>query len=247
MLATCPKCKTNSGGAEVCPACGLVFRKYVQAAANVPVRPPPIESEEAPEAEEEEEPRFARWFLSVPDEVESWRFYTGAALLAASVIIGIRFYLMDIKTGEIGGTFMHAIMLPFHEFGHILFRPFGEFMTLAGGSLAQWLMPLGFLWLFSFKNRDNLTASLMLWWCGTQFIDMAPYAYDAFDPKMILLTGRTGDTGAHDYIDMLGDLGLLKRARGVGYFLQHFGLLVMVAAWAWGAYILWKLYVRRKP
>jgi hypothetical protein len=146
---------------------------------------------------------------------------------------------------EMAGTFLHTAMVPFHEFGHLAFHPFGEFMTLAGGSLAQWLMPLGFLALFSFRNRDNFAASLMLWWMGTQFIDLAPYAWDAFDPQHVLLSGRTGNDGGHDYIDMLGDLGLLKQARGVARAMHAFGLLVMLAAWAWGGFILWKQFQRR--
>jgi len=247
MYEKCPKCghllpEANRAAAEACPACGIIFRKYLQARAGVPPRAPaaPVE------ADEEDKPKLLARFLYVPDEVPSWRAYTGAGLLAASIFFGVRFYLMDIPEWEMAGTFLHGAMLPFHEFGHLLFRPFGEFMMLAGGSLAQILMPLGFLALFSLKNRDNLAASLMWWWCGTQFIDLAPYAWDAKTPQHILLTGRTGDTGAHDYIDMLGDLGLLMHAHGVARVMHEFGLLLMLAAWAWGAYILWLQFQRRE-
>ena len=34
------------------------------------------------------------------------------------------------------------VNLPFHEFGHILFRPLGRLMTSLGGSIAQVLMPV---------------------------------------------------------------------------------------------------------
>ena len=243
MYENCPKCghaiPKADRAAEACPACGLIFRKYLQALAGAParVRPAGIEDEE----------RLAWYarFLYVPEQVESWRFHAGAALYVVSIFLGVRFYLMDIPQWAMAGTFFHGAMVPFHEFGHILFRPFGEFMMLAGGSLAQFLMPLAFLALFSFKNRDNLAASLMLWWCGTQWIDLAPYAWDAKTPQHILLTGRTGDTGAHDYIDMLGDLGLLNRAHEVARIMHEFGLLLMLAAWAWGAYILLRQFQRR--
>ena len=197
------------------------------------------------EAEDDELPSLLAPFLYVPGEAEPWRIYADAALLAASVYFGLRFWRMDIPEWEMAGTFLHGAMVPFHEFGHLLFRPFGEFMTLAGGSLAQWLMPLAFLAFFTFKNRDNFAASLMLWWCGTQWIDLAPYAYDAFQPQHVLLTGRTGDTGAHDYIDILGDLGLLSHARGVARAMHEFGLLLMLAAWVWGGFILWRKFLAR--
>jgi hypothetical protein len=34
-------------------------------------------------------------------------------------------------------SLIHLPMVPIHEFGHILFRPFGEFMTLLGGSRSR--------------------------------------------------------------------------------------------------------------
>ena len=256
MYPSCPKCgaavPVSKPHAEICPGCGLVFWKYEQSrasaarpAAAAVSTPAPAQEPLVEEGVEDEGGWFRRWFLYVAPEVETWRVYAGAALLALSVFMGIRFFLMNVAEAEIGSTFMHTAMVPFHEFGHIAFMPFGEFMHIAGGSLAQWLMPLGFLALFSFKNRDNAAAALMLWWCGTQFIDLAPYAYDAFKPTMVLLTGRTGDEGAHDYVDMLGDLGLLRRAREVAWVMHKFGLAVMIVAWAWGAWILWRQYQNR--
>ena len=52
---------------------------------------------------------------------------------------------------------------------------------------------------------------------------------------MVLLTGRTGDTGAHDYVDMLGDLGLLNRAHEVAALMKYFGVLLILVALVWGA------------
>jgi hypothetical protein len=243
MYDKCPKCACAiAGGAvEVCPGCGLVFRKYREALAGVA----PRAAADPADAAEEREGLLER-LLYVPEQVDSWRVYAGAAVYAASVWLGLRFFFMDVPQWEMADTFFHTAMVPFHEFGHILFRPFGEFMAVAGGSLVQILMPLGFLLLFSLKNRDNFAASLMLWWSGTQWIDLAPYAWDAKTPQHVLLTGRTGDTGAHDYIDVLGDLGLLGRAHEVAWVMHKFGLVVMLAAWAWGAYILWLQFQRRE-
>lgn len=251
MFAKCPKCAhalPASGweNAQDCPACGLIFRKYLQARAVVPrITAAPV-AENAPVDEAEAKPaRLAQRFLYVPLQVEAWRVHANGALFALTLYFGWIYYRMDIPAWEMSATFMHTIMLPFHEFGHLLFMPFGEFMSLAGGSLIQWLMPLGFLLHFSIRNKDNFTASLMLWWMGTQFLDLAPYAWDARVPQHILLTGRTGDTGAHDYIDILGTLGLLNSAHGVARIMHATGLLVMIAAWAWGGCILWRQYQRR--
>ena len=39
-------------------------------------------------------------------------------------------------------SFLHLINLLFHEAGHIIFSPFGQFMTMLGGSLMQVLVPI---------------------------------------------------------------------------------------------------------
>ena len=47
------------------------------------------------------------------------------------------FLAWPMREDVIGASFLHLINLPFHEAGHILFLPFGEFMTTLGGSLTQ--------------------------------------------------------------------------------------------------------------
>jgi hypothetical protein len=137
-------------------------------------------------------------------------------------------------------------MIPIHEFGHLLFLPFGEFMHLLGGSLFQAGLPLVFGGIFLVKNRDPFAAAVMLWWSAVAVLDIAPYVYDAQQPQHVLLTGRTGETGAHDFIDVLGDLGLLTRAQAVGYAVHRFGVAMLVASFVWAAWVVWKQFGRRR-
>jgi len=181
----------------------------------------------------------------VPEEVNAWSVYLRAALLVGAALYGGHLALMDIPQWEMSGSFMHLVLLPFHEFGHIFFRPFGEFMTLLGGSLFQVMMPLGLGAYFIVKNRDPFAGSLMLWWAAAGVMDTAPYIYDAWKPQHILLTGRTGDTGAHDFIDVLGDLGVLHRAQPIGRAVYAFSVVMMLAALAWSAYLVLQQYRRR--
>ncbi|HEV8097473.1 MAG TPA: hypothetical protein VGP71_17225 [Burkholderiales bacterium] len=184
----------------------------------------------------------ASWFaglLETPAEGAKVRTVAGALLWLLGAWYAWQFFRFDVSDPEsMPLPFLYAAIVPFHEFGHILFSPFGEFMHVAGGSLMQFLMPLGFGIYFVHWRHDNLAGWLMLWWEGTQWVDLAPYCYDAKKPAMILLTGRTGDTGAHDYIDMLGDLGLLNRAHEVAAVMKYFGVLLMLAALFWGALLL---------
>jgi drug/metabolite transporter superfamily protein YnfA len=65
-------------------------------------------------------------------------------------------------------------------------------------------------------------------------------------PQHVLLTGRTGDTGAHDFIDVLGELGLLHRAQAVGRITHAFGVLLLIASLAWAAFVVWSQFQRRR-
>lgn len=164
-----------------------------------------------------------------------------AAFFALLVVYGVRLAAMDIPSWEMASSLIHAPMVPIHEFGHILFMPFGEFMMLLGGSLFQVTLPLIFGGIFLIKRRDPFAASVMLWWSAVAVMDVAPYIYDAYKPVHVLLTGRTGDTGAHDFIDVLGDLGLLNKAQQVGRIAHAFGVAMLAASFAWGAVVLLKL------
>jgi len=195
--------------------------------------------------EEEGGFRVSEWLFAVPEEVNPTTIYIRAALLALIAVYGVYLSTMDIPSGEIWGSLMHYPIVPIHEFGHVVFRPFGEFMHNLGGTLFQVLLPLIFGGILIVKNRDPFAAAVMLWWSAIALIDAAPYVYDAWKPQHILLSGRTGDTGSHDFIDVLGDLGLLHKAQPIGYGVRWFGVGMMAIALVWGAYVLWLQYGKR--
>ncbi|HXJ54698.1 MAG TPA: hypothetical protein VNH16_25195 [Burkholderiales bacterium] len=245
LYKTCPKCGAAAAGLDTCAACGLIFAKYLRAKFASP--PPQARPANAAPDEDGEDSLLSQakaLVLYVPEELDRGLVYGRVILLAAIAFYGARLALMDIPSWEMAGSLIHLPMVPIHEFGHVLFRPLGEFMTLLGGSLFQVLLPLIFGGIFVVKNRDPFAASVMLWWAAVAVMDVAPYVYDAFHPQHILLTGRTGDNGAHDFIDVLGDLGLLHKAQPIGRGVHVFGLLMMITALAWGAWIVWRQYRR---
>jgi hypothetical protein len=239
LYEKCPKCGVDSVGLETCAGCGLIFAKYLKAKFAGPaarVRCAEEPDRDSPLA------RAKELLLYIPEQTDPVFVYGRAVLLAAIAFYGVRLALMDIPSWEMASSFIHLPMVPIHEFGHILFRPFGGFMTLLGGSLFQVLLPLIFGSVFLVKNRDPFAASVMVWWAAVAVMDVAPYIYDAWKPQHVLLTGRTGDTGAHDFIDTLGDLGLLHKAQPIGRGVHAVGLLVMVASLLWGAWLVWQQY-----
>jgi hypothetical protein len=135
--------------------------------------------------------------------------------------------------------------LVFHEAGHILFAPFGSFLTSLGGSLTQVLVPLACMAAFIVKTRDPYAAAVALWWAGENLVDMAPYVADARALQLVLLGGHTGaEVEGHDWEAILGTLGWLPYDVMLGRACERAGLLVMLGAIGWGGFVLRRQYVQ---
>lgn len=237
----CPKCGHSPLPAEqslpaACPTCGLVLAKF---------NAPPLQRPNNSDRDDRNQPSglSTLWAMvtHVPEQVDRTMFWGRVALLAFFGVWGIRLLMMNVGTGELGESFLHRPLLVFHEAGHVVFIPLGEFMTIAGGTLGQLIMPAVLCGALLIKNRDPFGASIGLWLVGVSFLDIAPYAYDALQPQLMLLGGRTGeDGGPHDWMFLLTKLGLLKRAHGVGYFFYVLGLVTIALSMTWSAWLLWQ-------
>ena len=176
--------------------------------------------------------------MDKPADDPYW-FWPRVGLWATFAVWGFVLIRMNYRTGEIGASFLRRPLLVFHEAGHVLFRPFGEWMTVFGGTLGQLLMPAILSFALLRHNRDAYGASFGLWLMGVSLLDVAPYAYDALHPQLMLLSGATGEEGGHDWIFLLSSMGLLGRAHGIGAFVHTLGAIGVLAGSVWGARQLW--------
>lgn len=252
MFDSCPKCgyqrrPADGGDTAICGGCGLVFAKWVQRATGVMTMPPEaLAEEDADEAGLGS--RLWQRLLYVPERTDPILFWGRVALFVAFAVWGWYFILLDFRTGDIGRSFMHNINLVFHEAGHMVFMPFGNFMMVLGGTLGQLLMPAIVMVAFLWKNHDAFGASIALWWLGQGLMDLAPYINDARDLQLMLLGGGTGQDrpGIHDWENILLDLRLIEYDRQIAAGADALGTLVVLAALCWCAYILYLQY-RKLP
>jgi hypothetical protein len=177
-------------------------------------------------------------FLHVPERVDSTLLGLRAALLAVFAMWGLRLMTLRVADGEIAQSFIHGPLLVFHEAGHVLFMPLGRWMTVAGGTLMQCLVPVVLGAALLWKNRDPFGAAFALWLLGVSVMDVAPYLYDALHPQLTLLGGGTGEDGGHDFIFLLDAVGLRHRAQGLGLLLHKLGAVLMLLALGWAAWLL---------
>lgn len=187
--------------------------------------------------------------LEPMDSIGAPGFYGRCAVTALLAVWGGFLFSYDYRVGEIGTSFMHNILLPIHEAGHVLFMPFGEFMNILGGSLFQLLLPFGIGIAFLWINKDNFGAAVCMWWGGASLLDLAPYIYDARHPQLILLGGHTGEAGPHDWIYLLTALGQRQHSPSWGTFVHSLGGILMCVALAWAMAVLWRqrLLIEKYP
>jgi hypothetical protein len=146
-----------------------------------------------------------------------------------------------VNAARVNSSFLHLPNLVFHEAGHILFSPFGRFMTVLGGSLMQVLVPLVCAGAFLWQTHDPFAASVAIWWAGENLIDVAPYINDARDLQLVLLGGYTGsEVEGHDWEYLLNAMGIAYRDHAIASTVQAIGVATMMAALIWGAFVLWR-------
>lgn len=240
----CPKCKFGQDDQHTeCPRCGIVFAKYRQLHDAGPCAQRVMQ-----EGEGDEGGLFSfldRLLFCVEPGVNPLFFWGRVVVFLIILIWGWRFMLAPLESNYAGRSFMHLVNLPFHEAGHILFRPFGAVIRSLGGSLAQLLMPLICLLTLLIKTRDPFGAAVCLWWFSENFMDIAPYINDARSLTMPLLGGNTGLTspyGFHDWEFILTELGLLKYDRILAQVINNTGIFLMLAALAWAGCLLFIQY-----
>ena len=134
-----------------------------------------------------------------------------------------------------GSSFMHLVNLPFHEAGHIVFMPFGDFMMSLGGSLLQLLVPLVCAWTFLIQQHDPFAASVCIWWTGESLLDLAPYIDDARSLQLMLLGGPASEVEGHDWEAILTALGWLHLDHSLATAVWWVGATLMIAALIWAA------------
>ena len=149
-------------------------------------------------------------------------------------------YFLSIAYDPMAGCFLDIVDLPIHETGHLLFRPFGEFMTIAGGSLFQVIMPAIFVGYFVHQHSYYSAAVAMLW-VGQSLINVYIYAADAVVMQLVLTSGFTGSEGSfHDWNYMLTRLGLIDSTKTVAGIIRMLGTFTIIAAGALSVYFsLW--------
>jgi hypothetical protein len=143
---------------------------------------------------------------------------------------------------------LSEIDLAIHEFGHMLFMPFGiqflgSTMVILGGSLTQVAFPLIFFGYFLRKHddaprRDVFAAMVCLWWSVINLLDVSIYCADSRAGNLMLLDGLTGkESDGHDWNNLLTRWGLLEHDTVIARYMRAIAWLmcvtsIVIAVWS---------------
>ncbi len=145
-------------------------------------------------------------------------------------------YFLWIAYDPLQGSFLDMVDLPIHETGHLLFRPFGEFLMIAGGSLLQLIFPLVFVGYFIW-NEKYYSAAIVVFWVGQSVLNVWVYASDAVVMQLMLTSGSTGaEGGFHDWNYMLTETGFIKSTKIVSGIIRAAGTLTIITAGIFSIY-----------
>ncbi len=148
--------------------------------------------------------------------------------LIFAVLLAI--YFLWIAYDPMQGSFLDHVDLAIHETGHLVFRIFGEFIGIAGGTLFQLIIPAVFVGYFVWR-MEYYSAAIVLFWVGQSFLNVWVYASDAVVMQLVLTSGLTGSEGSfHDWNYMLTRTGLIGSTKTIAGLIRLTGTIVILAA-----------------
>lgn len=171
------------------------------------------------------------WLFPDPNSMSTAGWRVRLVLLVLLLIYGLKVWAMPLTQIP---DMLHLTVILFHEAGHIIFAPLGEFMQIAGGSFAQILMPLVCAVALR-REGDPFGAGVAVAWMGMSFMDVSVYAFDAAHPVLPLIGGGTGEDSFHDFIWLFERIHQEGHIKAWARVINAMGAVVMFGGFALAA------------
>jgi hypothetical protein len=165
---------------------------------------------------------------------EPWDPVPRVALVAWLIFYSLFLYQAAGHHGLL--LLMDGVFVPIHEGGHLVFRMFGEFMMVAGGTILQLLAPF-LLASYFILHRQAQGAAFCLFFMFEQLLPISTYMADARAQDLPLLSLGSGEDVIHDWNYLFGKLGVLDHDIQIAGFVRFIGWMGMIAVVIW---LLWR-------
>src|SRR5579863_4150755 len=161
---------------------------------------------------------------------EAWQRVSLAALILWCAFYALFLFQAARGTGVL--LMIDLVFVPIHEGGHLLFRFFGEFLAVAGGTFLQLAVPLMLATFFVFQRQIPGTVFCVFFFFE-QFLPIATYMADARAQELPLLTVGDGDDVIHDWAYLFGRLGVLDHDMQIAHGVRVLGWIGMTTTLGW--------------
>lgn len=145
-------------------------------------------------------------------------------------------FLYQVARGRGPLLLIDGVFVPIHEGGHLLFRFFGEFLSVAGGTLLQLGVPVSLACYFLFRRQPPGVA-FCLFFFFEQFLPIGTYMADARAQDLPLLTIGDGDYVIHDWNYLFSKLGVLQHDLQIADAVRFAGWIGMLGVLGW---LIWR-------
>ena len=167
---------------------------------------------------------------------DAWTPVPRVALAAWLVFYAL--LLLEAARGSGPLLMINLVFIPIHEGGHLLFRFFGQFLNVAGGTLVQLGVPFLLAMYFAFQ-RQLQGVAFCLFFLFQQLLPISIYMADARAQELPLLTVGDADYVIHDWNYLFGALGVLDHDIQIASFTRAISWLGMIGTVLWFAWRSW--------
>lgn len=147
----------------------------------------------------------------------------------------LAFYVLLIGNAAFAGQlfkWFDLVFVPIHEGGHLLFRFFGEWIMVAGGTFLQLFVPFALAVYFVFQRQLPGTAFCAFFFFE-QFLPVGTYMADARCQCLEYVTVGDPSAAMHDWFYLFSHAGVLEHDIQIGNSFRLLGWIGMLATIAW--------------
>lgn len=135
-------------------------------------------------------------------------------------------------------SLLGGLNLGIHELGHLVFSPFGTFISILGGTFFQVSAPVISILNF-YRQNDFFAISICFGWLSINFFEVSRYLADAQAMNLPLVSAMGALNPIHDWNYILSRMNILQYDAALAFTLICAAVISMIICFILGSWLLW--------
>ena len=175
--------------------------------------------------------------MTVPDFTEPARDKSGIDRLGTAWRALALGYFLVTAVGHLRDpekwSLISGLILGTHELGHVVFSPFPEWWTVAGGTILQLLAPLVVATVLA-RQKEPIGVAIAGCWLAISLANVAAYIGDASHGDLNLVSIGGGDDATHDWTWLLDHANLIRSDQMIAIRMRGAAWLALGLSFVYG-------------